>query len=800
MKLAVRSLLRRRPGLAAATALSLALGFATLIVVLSCTTAVLWRPPPVPHPERMAAIYGHSQALGSLTSIAWPQLERLQALDAFESVAGFTRFELIWETPGNAEKLNIEMVTANYFDTVRPPLALGRAPREAGELLLGHDFWRGRLGASPAAVGTVINLSGERYVITGVAAAPFRGMLLDYMGNPKAWITLRSQNRLPFLRGTDLARSWVLNWFIGAARLRPGHTVEMARQSAAALERSFPPPPPGATLRESRVFSAERANFLPNARQSVERTMGLAILLASLLLLLGCLNAALFFASKALGETRQAAIEHALGAGLYRIGRRRFTEAALLCVAGLAVGGVLAAAAIRVLAAYPPPLARIVMKPVWDWRVWALAAGWTLAAVVIAGMIPAIIAMRARLAGLQSANAGATRSGHRVRSGLVALQVAVATVILASAGMILRTVARAHTLAPGFAPAGLVMAEVELYGLGVDSAKRSEMLRSVLSRLAERPEVEQAASAALMPLTVFRTMKHFRDATGATVPVFHNGVSAGYFATMRMPLARGAAFAPGAAGAGQAVVNEALARALEPRQGDVLGRSLDVLDERGAVSRRLTITGVARNALYHTLWQEQIPYFYSSSEAEPGGSPALIVRARSGSSDGAAWLALRDSIRQAVPNAVVSGPRTPASQLADLIREQSYLAVFFATIGAIALAIASGGLLAALQLMVTQRTREMGIRQALGATRRRIVRMILLHGMLVAAAGLALGLAAGIGAERLLRPLAPGTAPGDPWPLAAAVVALLIAALAAAAGPAVRAARIHPWAAIRHPE
>jgi predicted lysophospholipase L1 biosynthesis ABC-type transport system permease subunit len=245
------------------------------------------------------------------------------------------------------------------------------------------------------------------------------------------------------------------------------------------------------------------------------------------------------------------------------------------------------------------------------------------------------------------------------------------------------------------------------------------------------------------------------------------------------------------------VVNQTLARMLAP-QGDVLGRTLDVLDEEGELKQRLTVVGVARDAKYHTLWRDDVPYFYSSADDGPGGSPAFVVRSR-GSVE-SAWLAIRETVQGIYPQAVVGAPRTVDAQLAGLIEEQSYLAAFFGALGGIALLVAAGGLMANLFLLVTQRTREIGIRQALGASRMAVIRVIVRQGLLVAAGGLLLGLAAGNRLEQWIRPLAPGTREGDPWPLALTFVVLLLAAIAASVGPAVRAARIEPWTAIRHPE
>jgi putative ABC transport system permease protein len=795
LKLAVRSLWRR-PWAVAAAAVSLALGFAAQIVVLSCVNAVLWKPLAVPEPDRVVTIYGHSEMIGSLTNIAHPQLERLGTLDVFEAVAAFTRFHLVWEADQAAEKIGVEMVSENYFDTVRPPLEMGRPPLDAGEVLLSYDFWRDRYAAERDIVGQTVKLTGKPYVVTGVMGRHFRGSLLDFIGNPKIWISVRSQSLLPFLAGIDLRQNWVFNWFVGVGRLRPGVTAEQAQLAVAAFEKRSPPPA-NATQRDARVFAAERANFHPSAREKVQRTLTLTTGLAGLLLLLGCLNASLFLVGKALNEARQAAMERALGAGALRIIRRRFVEAVLLCGAAVAAGSVVAAWWVRLLEAFPPPLAMIVFKPVWDWRVWSLTACWTALAVVIAGLAPAFVTSRGSATAVQAVYSGPSRSARRLRETLVALQMAVAAAILIATGFVLRTVAAAHSTDPGFEPAGLVMAEVELYGQGADTAKRAAVVRQSVAQLRQRPEVDQAAAALFMPLTIFRKPGLVRDASGARHYTFSNLVSESYFETLRLGLDRGRPFAAGSAGANETVVNQTLARLLAPG-GDILGRTLEVLDEEGELRQRLTIVGVARDAKYHTLWQQDIPYFYVSNENDPGGSPAIIVRSRASAES--AWTAIRETVQAVYPQAVVSAPRTVDSQLAGLIEEQSYLAVFFGALGGIALLVAAGGLMANLYLMVSQRTREIGIRQALGASRAAVLRVVLRQGLLVAGGGLLLGLAAGNRLEHWVRPLAPGTPENDPWPLAAVFAILLLVAIASSLGPALRAARIQPWKAIRHSE
>jgi predicted permease len=502
-----------------------------------------------------------------------------------------------------------------------------------------------------------------------------------------------------------------------------------------------------------------------------------------------------FLFGKAIAEARQTAMERALGADMFRVVGRRIAEAAILCGAAAAFGSGIAFVWIRVLEAYPPPLAAIVVRPLWDWRVWALTAAWTTAAILIASAAPALLVTRRKQAALQSAPSGPSGAARRIREVMVAVQIAVASVILAATGFILRTVMAAHTTDLGFEPSGLVMAEVELFGLGVDRGQSKRVMQEALARLRDRPEVRQVAAASLMPLTVIRRPSRVEVPSGGSVPAHSNTVSEGYFETLRLPIVRGRVFSGGAAGVSETVVNETLARLLDPGS-DVLGKTLGVLNEDAKVGMRLTITGIARDAKYHTLWQDHIPYFYVSTET--GAGRTLIVRMRAPERE--AFAAIRDTVRGVFPSAIVSAPRNGANQIAGLIREQSYLAAFFGSLGVIALLVAAGGLMAALSVMVSQRTREIGIRQSLGATRGRILGSVAGRGIAIACVGLVLGGAVAWRAQTLLRSLAPGTPEGDFIPVAAAVAMLLVVASLAALGPALRAARIEPWSAIRHPE
>jgi putative ABC transport system permease protein len=792
LKLTIRSL-ARRPWAVAGIISSLALAIAIEIVVMSCVNAVLWRPLAVPNPEQMALIYGHSAMTGSWVNLAYLQLEALRKLEVFEDVAAFSRMQVRLEANGVAEPVNIEITGENYFQVVRPSLHSGRPPEESNEVLLSHDFWLSHYHANAAAVGQTITIERRAFVITGVMAPGYRGPLLDYLGNPKLWLPVRAETNLPPLHGLNLRQNWAVPFFVGIGRMKPGVTTEQAQHAVAAFERHNPPPS-SATPRTTTLFPANTSNFYPGARPTVNRVLGLCTLLAWLMLLLACLNAAFFLVGKAVSEARQVSMERALGGSQARTYGRRLLESGLLGAGAFVPGALLASAATSLLRKFPPPLANIVFEPVWDWRILVIALAGTLLSVLLIAIAPILFSMRSVSTPVQSVYAGPSRAAWRLREALVAIQIAVAAIILAATGMVVRSVRAAHSVELGFNPSGLVMASVEMEGGSADAERHQASIRKIVTLLQDRAESLEVATASTMPLATTRQPSRVRNEAGLEVPAHTYTVSSSYFETLQLPLREGRSFLPGPAGANETVVNQALAERLAGN-GTTIGRTLEVLDERGRVRRRLHVTGIAQNARYHTLWQDNLPFFYQSAESASGGRLAIILR--SSGSEAAAWKALRDTAARVDPSALVGLPHTGNSQLAALIRDQTYLGWLFASLAAAALIIAAGGLMANFHLMIIQRARDIGIRKAIGATRGRIMSGVLGRGILVAAGGLIPGLVAAASLQRWIRPLTPGVPVDDIWPIAVSCVVLLFLAAGAVCGPALRAASIDPWTAIR---
>jgi hypothetical protein len=401
--------------------------------------------------------------------------------------------------------------------------------------------------------------------------------------------------------------------------------------------------------------------------------------------------------------------------------------------------------------------------------------------------VASILAGSRMTASLQSRDMGPSRKLQWMRAGLIAGQLFVVTMFLVASTLVYRSIAAAHAVPLGFDANGLTMTSFD-----------STVAGAVVDRLRSRPEVTSVATASLMPLDSIRRPGRLRWSNGEILPIFSNAVSASYFETLRMPLVAGRGLTAGGGGASEIVVNETLARRGRLGANGVLGATADVLDERGQAVRRVTVVGVARDARYHSLWQNDIPFVYESLDARPGGAPAIIVRSNLPARD-VSELIRQEVIAQA-PSATVGKYQTAASRLAALTREQTYLWGLLSLMTALALVVSIGGLVVNLQLMVTLRLREIAIRQAVGATPRSIAGAIFRWVMAVVAPPLAIALIAGFVLQDWIKPLTPGVSSGDPWPglLSAAVV--LAAALLATLKPAQRAIGVDLVATLREVE
>jgi putative ABC transport system permease protein len=809
----------RQPCFSALVVGALALGIGLNGAVFGLVDALLLRPPPVAEPERLAHVY--SSVPGDLLShapMAFPDYEALRdAAASFAGLAAYAWYPLALERDAGSELVMAELVTGNYFELLGVAPALGRAIGEADDgagapgpvAVLSRDAWQRIFGAAPDAVGRELRLNGRIFTVVGIAPAAFRGLVPGLA--PDLWLPIQAGATLPtgvtinfgsgspgLARTADRGGRWV--WVVG--RLREDASLPRAdaevRAVASRLGREFP------ETNARRAFSAVAAGdvrVLPGVDRVVWAGSLLAMGVFGLGLLLASANVASLFLARALGRRREIATRLALGAGRGRLVRQLFFEGLLLALAGGGLGLSLAWAA----SAW---LGRVELQLGWRLQL-PLAApleprllGFTLAAAVLSSVVfallPALDATRRDLAGmLRELGAGASPgAARRLRSALVAVQVAIAIVLLDASGVALRGLLRTARIDPGFDPGQAAALTLSPDLLGYPAARCEEFFARVRERVSRLPGVRSAAFASHLPLGF--AINVGQVTAEADAPPHDGGplvdsaaVGPGYFEAMRIPLALGRPFAErdGPDAPRVAIVNETLARRLWP-SGPALGRRV-----RAGDGAPLEVVGVARDGKYRTLGEPARPFLYTSLDQDRRGTRTLVVRS---AGDPRPLLpALRDVVRDVDARVPLGGPRTLADSVADALRVPRLAAGVFGFFGAAGLLLAAAGAFGVVAYLASARTREIGLRLALGASPGAILRWLLRRGLAPVAAGLGVGTIAVLGATRALASVVSGLWPIDVRALLAAAALLALAALAAALAPARFAAGVDPAAALR---
>jgi predicted permease len=810
-------LARRHPGFSAVVIATTALGIGLNSAVFSLFDALLLRPPPVAAPERLVHVY--SSVPGdflSHTPMAFPDYEAVRdEARSLVAVAAYAWYPLALERGTASELVIAEAVTGNYFTTLGVGPALGRVltglddrPGAAeAAVVLSHDVWRRHFAGAPDVAGREILLNGRAFTVVGVAPREFRGLVAGFA--PDLWLPLHAAVALPtgvtialgdvtpgLPRTADRAQRWV--WVTG--RLRPGAAADRAGAElavlASRLRRDFPETNTG---RELSAVAAGDVRLLPGVDRAVWTGSLLVVGVFALGLLLAAVNVASLFLARALGRRREIATRLAIGAGRRRLVGQLFCEGLVLALAGGGLGLLLAHLCNALLGRIELPFAssvnwplKLVLAPALDARVLGFALIAAVLTAVVFALLPALEATRADLAEtLRELGGGAVAGRSRgLRSALVAVQVAVAVVLLAAAGVAVRSLAQATRVDPGFdaARAAAVTLSPDLLGYGAEESE--ELFTRLQERVAALPGVESAAFASHLPLTAAINFGEVAAAggDGPETPVDFAGVGPGYFATMRIPLAAGRAFdeRDGPGGRRVVIVNETLAERLWPGAP--------------AVGRRLRdgaeVVGVARDGKYRTLWEAARPFLYSSLGQDRRGTRTLVVRT---AGDPRPLLpALHGAIRELDPRVPVSGARTLAETIDGALALPRAAAALLALFGAIALLLASAGIFGVVAYLASAQWREIGLRLALGASRGVVLRWLLRRGLAPVATGLAGGVATAASAAWVLSARFAGVRPLELPALLAAIALLALAALAAALGPAWVAARRDPSSALRH--
>ena len=805
-------LLARSPGFTAIALLTLTLGIGATAAIFSVVDAVLLRALPYRDPQRLVSVFEDASEAGFPRNTPAPAnyADWKAQTQIFEDVAAAAEygrwhvFNLTGETGAGAsepEKLAGASVTQNLFAVLGAAPALGRVflpdedrPGGPHVVLINHGLWMRRFAGDPAIVGRAIVLNGEKYTVVGVMPAGFAYPSNEVdLWTPMAFTSAELANR-----GS--------HYLSVVGRLRTGVTLAQANAGLQMLRERLARAYPDTSKWEAiRRFFAEP---LHDTYTRGART-GLIVLLAAVgfILLIACANVANLLLSRATGRQCEIAVRTALGAGRGRIVRQMLTESALLAVGGGLLGILLADWCFNFLKnLIPEDLSRTVSLAL-DARVLAFAVAISLASSFLFGMAPALQVFRVDLNGVLKeggrGNAGPRRG--MMRNLLVIGEVALSLILLVGSGLLIESFAKLRGLDPGFHADHVLTVRVEppitKYG---GFTKRSEFLQRVLERVRSLPGVRSAGFTSALPLT-------WEGGTGSFTPegvaprpdvtwdANNRVVSPGYFEAMRIPMRRGRLFqdADGPNAPPVVIINETMARKFWPNQ-DPLGKRLKFGDLEEKWPWR-TIVGIAgdvrqmrlneppRQEMYFAYWQTKENWMVPRDFAiRTSGDP----------------LSLAGAVRQAVwsidKDQPVSNVITLDSLLDQEVAERRVQAALLGGFAALALVLACVGIYGVLSYVVTQRTREIGVRVALGASASDVFRTVAGQGMTLAGLGVAAGLAGALALSRLLGSLLFGVSAGDPLTYAGAVAVFGVVALAACYFPARRAAHVDPMVTLRY--
>ena len=815
---ALRSL-RRTPMFAAAAVATLALGIAASTTVFSLVNAALLRQPPFRDAERLAILNmtQHTPADGVMrVRWSWPRFRLLsRTVQSFEAVASSSNNVLTLTGAADPEPLPVEVVSSRYLHVMGASLILGPGFGETDDgtdarvVVIGHDLWERRFGRSSDVIGRAVEMNGVPVTVVGVTDEGFAGV----SGLARAWIPATLAPLATY--GDYLTTNQ--NFITVIGRLRPGASFDAAQAELDVLgPRIHAAHPLELDTPNDRVSAAVMS--IRDARVDVITRRALTLLAGAvaLLLLIACANVASLLLGRAAGRRREVAMRVALGAGRLRIVRQFLVESSVLAAAAGILGLIAAAWAVRVIQ-IPPTLARgrnfygavgEFAVPAVDWSVVIFAVGLTAGTVIAFGLLPAYRAARPNL--FVDLRGGATAaSGRRGRPGLretaVAVQVALAVVLTVGCGLLISSYARLRDTPLGFDPSNLLTFMIRPSEVGYPTAAAPALIDRVLAEIARVPGVESATVDGCAPLSTqcangtLQIVGRAWPAAAEAPVVGRHYVAPHHFTTLAIPMLRGRPLAE-TDRQGQprvVVVNDAAAQRFWPGE-DPIGRRIWFEDalEFGSPEASAEIVGIVANTAYRPLDEDPIqPDFFTSYAQFTFPSRMVLVRTRG--EPLAMTAEIGRAVRRADPALALFDVQTMESRASTSWSKRTFETALFVATGLMALLLAATGVYAVTSHFVTSRTREIGVRIALGADRLQIVRTSFRHTARVGLAGGVAGVLVALGTSRVIRATLYDTSPWDPVVYVAAAVVLVGALTAASYVPVRRATRVNPVEVLR---
>jgi putative ABC transport system permease protein len=802
-------MLRKNPGFTMLAVLTLALGIGANTAIFSVANAVLLKPVHAPEPDRVV-MFMNTSVLGSGPTASEIEFNLWrEQTTVLQDVSGYHTGSLYLMGVDQPHKAEAIFVTEDYFRLFGVSIAQGRSfmseeerPNGAHVVVLSDAFWKSAFGRDSRIVGKVISFDGDAYEVVGITAV---GVQTDAIDSPDVWV--------PFPIATKSDSQ--VHYFQAAGRLRPGVTLDVANAQLQLMTQEFRREYPNTvSARRGDSYSVQKI------RDVLVRDVRLSVLALSaaviFVLLIACANIANLLLVRAAGRTREMSIRMAVGGTRGRIIRQLLTESVLLSVvAGLFGLGLGLAGIHSLIALIPATIPRVGVNGVnitLDWRVLSFVVLVALSTGLLFGLAPALQSSGADLNRGLKEGGGSTGGGFRqnkARSLLAISEMSLALLLLVGAGLFIRTLIDLRSVAPGFDPRNLVTTRTPLDPKFLQGSGTDQTSRDVLRRLSAIPGVESAAFARMLPL----------DGDFNSLPIIVVGrplngpshgsarwmvVSPSYFDVLKIPLLRGRFFTENdqLSTPSVAIINQTMARQLWP-DGDPLNDSLFIgkgLGPRFEDSAR-EIVGIVGDVHDNGLGLEPQPSVFVPGPQIPdarwaGATVAWVVRIRGQSPFLNA--AIQNELRQATGGLLAPPLRSMEEVMMKSTADESFNMLLMTTFGGSALLLAGIGIFGLMAYAVQQRTHEIGIRLALGAQRKDVLRLLVGHAAWITLIGVAIGLGLAFGLTWLLKSMLFGIGATDAATFIGAAILLTLVALAACYIPARRAMRVDPMVALRY--
>jgi putative ABC transport system permease protein len=794
-------MLWKKPGFTIVAILALALGIGANTAIFSVIYTVLLSPLPYNNPDRLVWIWETNPGSGIKKEPAsLPNFNdwRTQS-QSFDDMAAFVGSSMALTSDGEPERIPAAFVSANFFSVLGTQPVLGRnftaEENTLGKhrvVILSHSLWQRRFGANPAIIGQTITLSGNPNTVIGVLPDGFKNPTPEQSKPAQIWAPL-AFNFEQMARRSDFLSV--------VARLKQGVRPEQAQAEMNTITSRLSQQYPDTNTGWSTIVLPLHERMIGDVRTALWLLMGVV----GFLLLIACANVANLLLARSVARGQEIAIRRALGADRLRLVRQFLTESVLLAMIGGLLGAFLAMWGVDVLVALSPGNIPRLDEVGLNWKVLAFTLSISLITGIVFGLLPALHATSPNLTEtLKEGGRSSTEGlrGSRLRNSLVISEIAIALVLLVGAGLMIKSFTRLLDVDPGFRPERILTLELALpIAKYKENAQAVAFYDQLTGRVAAMPGVEAVGAVSTLPLSgggdIITFLVEGRPASqpGQDVDAEYRITTPGYFATMGVPLVRGEGFTDRHNANAPAVmlINETFARRYFPGE-DPIGKRLNIGNPESSPWR--TIIGIVRDVRHEGLDTEPYPQMYAPLAQT--ARRAMTLTARTSSDPMSLVPAIRNELSALDKDQPLYNVRTMEQVLAASIARQRFQMMLIAVFACVGLVLASVGIYGVISYSVTQRTHEIGIRMALGARERDVLKMIVGQGMILTLIGVGAGLLVALALTRVMASLLYNVSATDPLTFIGVSLLLTVIALLACFIPARRAMKVDPMVALRY--